>query len=251
MKILFFYTSHRQLKEIAYTAAFLNSHMDKIVYDDKPFGKICDFIFHCNNKYIDINAFKHNIELINGNVNLIWTTKNCGKTYGAIEALQDNYNLFSGYSYVVHLHPDVFIVDPKPLFDLITTDNLKLNYANVFVQPMGKNKYCFDFFVFRPKANNYLINRDSNSWYDISTPEGCLYSSVQWLYAIEKDFNFKLMDRCDDPVGYMGIDKMGLWHEHNLSYVENYLKNNSIPYDDTPQVISKIDNSGMINYSYG
>lgn len=228
MKSLFFYTGHRQLKEIAYSIAFLKSQ-------SLP---ECDFVFHCNNKNINPLDFKHNVDLIGGK--FIWTNKNSGKAFGPIEAISDCYSLFNQYKYVIHLHPDVFIHDIKPIMALLNEE------FDVCVQPVNKDQYCFDFFIFRPGTilkgcdtppqTQTKVNKNNNDVEFI--PESFLYEHINSL-PLPK---IKYMDRYDNPTfGYNGIDKMGLWHEHDLEKVEKYLIEHNIPYDNTIQIKQEVD----------
>mgnify|MGYP000306487027 CR=1 FL=1 len=100
--------------------------------------------------------------------NIIITEKNAGFINGGLEAVSDIIDLLKLYSenceydYVIHMHPDVFIInetlivnflnDQKSISEIIFYVNLSLN--NIIL-------YSFDFFIFKPKL---LKENIFNKW---------------------------------------------------------------------------------------
>ena len=149
--------------------------------------------------------------------NIIITEKNAGFINGGLEAVSDIIDLLKLYSenceydYVIHMHPDVFIInetlivnflnDQKSISEIIFYVNLSLN--NIIL-------YSFDFFIFKPKLlkenifNKWINNTKSPEEYfhDILINNNIIHCIIP-----RYDNNFYLPRR---------IDLIGLWHDHDL-----------------------------------
>ena len=108
MKVLIYYTSHRQFEEIKISSELLNNTSELRNFD---------LIFHCNN--LKLNIFKYFKRFPNKNKELIHTSKSIGYRYGPYEAIADNFEKMKNYDYVIHLHPDVFIINEDKILKIL------------------------------------------------------------------------------------------------------------------------------------
>ena len=208
MKVLLFYTSHRQRTEIKLSGLFLSK---------TTFLKECDVIFHCNDPSLDHSALqKYGDFFPNKNKTLIYTKKNTGYSYGHFEALADNFKMFEDYDYVIHLHPDVYIVNENPIVNILN------KYKDCSeVSFIGSKKAsaidCIntDIFIFKPKFLTFNLFK---AWEDIKEE----VAPEDWLFKVVNDNKVPYVyeDRFESEVE----EQWGIWHEHKLSYVIKYFK---------------------------
>lgn len=192
MKNLIYITSHRQVDELEYFAKFLNR--TKIIRE-------YHLILHINKPDIDLNRVRSSFLAFPNKVkHLIITDKNCGYKLGPHEAISDFYNHIAGYDNVVHMHPDVFIIDEDKLIEVIDSNTdcgiiygsggpepgsgkpqmfdtdlfiirpklLNKNIFEAFSEPQFKNSICEEFFEATIKNNNVkrvLVPKYENNWY--------------------------------------------------------------------------------------
>ncbi len=214
MKTLLFYTSFRQTWEIAASAYFLSS---------SPILSKADILFHCNNGQIDRKRILKSLARFpNPSLQSIFTNKNAGYAYGHFEALVDYYCLASKYDLVIHLHPDVFIVNEEKLITQLSQFYAEQrvfmvsNYRNYPTD--NKHAYRTDFFAFRPTSD---LQDQFNSYLDY-LKNGISFPELFLGDIIGSGLSNSLLDRSR----YMGepirrIDSLGLWHEHSR---KRYLK---------------------------
>ena len=117
-------TSHRQMEELDLLGKFL--HRTSVI-------KHFDLILHINKADVDLGyILRCFVNYPNVHKHLIFTTKNAGYALGTHETVANLYNHFSKYQNVVHMHPDVFILDENKLLNYYrpNTYNLILKQKN-------------------------------------------------------------------------------------------------------------------------
>jgi hypothetical protein len=234
MKILLFYPSHRQLDEIKYSSTFFNK---------TSFLKNNSEVYvHCNNIHIDEAALRANVDEFKCVKYLTLTDKNSGYLAGPSEAIADSYEMFveNNYDYVIHLHPDVYIINETKIVSA-----LRQNYNNdadflVYELPktvpwepkvVRERQYAFDFFIFKPKIENNVFKNYAHYWtqHPKAAPERFLYDMIHGnnkSYAILERGPFGSMlegyRRGSDP------EPFGIWHCHDNEKVKRYIEKGSL-----------------------
>ena len=218
MKVLLFLSSHKQLEEIYLYGQFLKRYCPTI--------STFDFILHINNINIDISKAGNYFQTIpNENKQLIFTSKNKGYTFGHMEACADYFDLFKEYDYVIHTHPDIFITQEEILLKI-----LEIFYSKHYVFIVNNsikddNKFMStDFIIFRPKLLSFNIFKDFEKYYNIYNLN--TGGSEHALYDIlnKNNISYFFIKRFDnDHWEPRRIDMIGLWHEHNLERITQYL----------------------------
>ena len=221
MKILLIITGHRQVDEFYYSSIILSKNCSWL-------SQHSDLFVHINNIGID----KKVIEFFNAfpqkNKKLFITSKNDGYRLGGIEAVADiiDMNICSEYDYVIHTHPDVFITRDNDIRQLLE-DNLNNDICFLTTKQHSypceideRLCYDFDFFIFKPKLLQTNIFK-SIYFYDYpSAPEEFLYNII-----IKNHVNHKQIKRFDNNCWIpRRIDLLGVWHEHELQKVEEYVR---------------------------
>jgi len=82
-----------------------------------------------------------------------------------------------------------------------------------------KNHYSTDFFIFKPKLLNNNIFNDKELLTHELKPEIFFYNLL-----IKNNINTKILPRFDNNHWYpRRIDKLELWHEHDLNNIKTFL----------------------------
>ncbi len=122
------------------------------------------------------------------NTRSIFSSINSGHHSGVAEAIDSVYNQLIDYDFVIHLHPDVFLMYTEKLQQLLDdssiedTDYIAWQMNKEYAMPVGRvrdTEYASDFFIFTPKG---------------------LYGGMR-----------------------AELEPFGIWHSHNLSQVEYFL----------------------------
>lgn len=218
MRILLFITGHSQLEEYNYFSKLLNS---------LSISNICDVVIYCNNSNISSKIVSYYQQFNQTNKQLIITNKNSGYRIGGVEAVSNGFdlNLFNDYDYVIHLHPDVFIVDDNKL---LTVLNENLNNDNVFLitksLPYDNKYFSFDFFIFKPKLLTTNIFKEE--LYIFKTlPEYYLHDMI-----LKNNIKYKFIERYNNNnwEPRRVAENLSIYHEHNLSNVYNLLHSKNL-----------------------
>jgi hypothetical protein len=210
MKVLLFITSHRQVEEYHYFNLFL-----------KRLKLKCDIYIYCNNPDIsseivsyfkEFEQFKH----------LFITSLNDGYRMGAIEAINKGIEMgiFNGYDYVIHIHPDVFIIDDTNLLSLLHEHQ---SNDTVFLVnkcfPNDDTHFAADFFIFKPKLlPKDLFIKELYTYKD--SPECYLF------YLLKKNnIVYVIVPRFKNDSWYPRRidDYLRLYHEHDMEKVKELL----------------------------
>ena len=215
MRVLLFITGFRQVKEYDYFSTFLKRL--------NTLGDICDVFIYCNNPEISPDIVTYYKNFTQRNKHLYITSLNIGFGMGAVEAVSRGIEMgiFAGYDYVIHLHPDVFITAESAIIELLTAN--AANDCVFFVntsEPDDRRFFSFDFFVFKPMLlqRNIFID-ELHDYQDL--PEHYLHDML-----IKNGVKFKLVKRFEnDRWSPRRIDEhLNLYHEHDLTLVEDLLK---------------------------
>lgn len=215
MKVLILMTGHQQNLEYKYFGQLLSKCA--LLSSEN-----CDIFIHSNKVNNDISK---NAEYIKNKKTIHITDKNLGYTLGGIEAVHDSIELLNlvkntEYDYVIHIHPDVFIINDSELVKLM---NDELNTTNVFFVNRSfddKRSYSFDFFMFKPKLLETNIFKGYESWTD--SPERFIRNALL-LHGVEHIIIKRYHNDNYEP---RRIDLNYMWHEHNLNKIKKYIEHN-------------------------
>jgi len=150
---------------------------------------------------------------------LYMTSKNVGYNMGAVQAVDTALHLgvLQKYKWVVHLHPDIFIVFPQRL-----AESLSSSSKSVITGEWGPC-LTFNFFAFQPK---HIDIEAFSKWEDHSKdltgwmlPE-CYLSSIAFKTAqIERVPHTSIKHDTNDS-----WDEYGMWHQHDWHWIESFLE---------------------------
>jgi len=210
MKLLLFITGHRQLIEYHYFHLFLKR---------LELNTMCDVFIYCNNSEIDKDLLTYYKEF-NAPKQLFVTTLNSGHRTGGVEAVSEAYDMgiFKEYDYVIHLHPDVFIIDDAPLKQIMT-QNLT-NDTVFFITHSIPNEqfFSFDFFIFKPKLLPINIFKGPFE----ECPEIHFHNIIK-----KHNIKYTIVPRYHDNLFFpRKVDMLKLYHEHELDKVVQLLQLN-------------------------
>jgi hypothetical protein len=234
MKILIVITGHRHNAEYKYFGQFLEKclHLS---------SSECEVFIHSNCKDNDIFQ---NTRYITNKKRIYITDKNIGHNLGGIEAVGDTIHMLGlanadcVYDYVIHVHPDVFIVNDQKLVQILSEE---LHTDNAFIVnrsfPDKLNWYSFDFFIFKPRkiGTNIFSNYETYT----ECPERFLYNAI-----VSHNIPHIVIPRYDDNRWFpRRIDLNYMWHEHDLSRVERFIRENitqmpAFTYEDTSSPVN-------------
>lgn len=227
MKVLFFITGHRHLREY---------ESQRRLFENFPQSFDFDVIVYSNSsiKTPEIS------ELI-GSLKQLKSIHSCmpnsGYLYGGVHCVRDAYHLFQDYDFVVQHHPDVFIVDPRRAiscvknaiewnFDMLLSYMVHYHGEHGIASPINNTNlyYNTDFFGFNPRKVN-------GSMFDFS--EGAGAEVVFTKRVKESGHSFLIHDRSrlmlDGLYSYTanslgeGPDFSGIWHCHDIEKIERMI----------------------------
>jgi hypothetical protein len=251
MKLAILYTAYRQFDELDFAAEFLEQSRNI---------KNSDLIYHCNNGEIKKETLAQKLEKLPcNNLYFIYNPKSNsgGYAYGQFEAICDAWDIIQRgeYDWIIHIHPDVFVVDEKLLLSalyqadkdgksLVVTKNLGYNYP----------AFSTDFFAFRPK----VIPKSVFESYKYLIPDGIPLSSnpscstfpleCAFFFEIYRHkVSFHLANRFISGDYHRDIDCLGLWHEHNHKRVKRYFDHPSKRWSET---IIRVFNRPRYSFSF-
>lgn len=210
-KNLLLITSHRQMEELDLLGKFL--HRTSVI-------KNFDLILHVNKSDVDLGYIQRCFaNYPNVHKHLIFTTQNAGYALGTHETIANLYHHFSKYDNVVHMHPDVFILDENKLLNVINNDTeyaLLLSQCNLPDLQMLST----DMFIIRPKLLPF------NIFANFVLPE---YQKVWCETFLEMEIkkhnvSYKFIKRYDNDNWQPRRPCLwGGWHEHNLHPIRAFL----------------------------
>ncbi len=215
MKILLFYMSHRQFREIGISAEFAKRFTGVL--------READVLLYCNNTEIPKGDLESMLARFpNANRELVHTSKNWGYFFGGMEATADCYAKFLNppYDWVIHIQTDVFVTDEEKLSPRsarptntarITLPRRCLRWTRTLIRPTfshGNPRW------FPPRCLNLTLIIQNRTQY----PR--FFHDMIHRFKIPYDFIIRYRGR-----GWMReIDLLGLWHLHNCARAEFYLR---------------------------
>jgi hypothetical protein len=218
MNLALLFTSYRQFEELDLQAEFMRraSRIPSSV----------PVIYHNNNGKLAPSAISEKLAKIPAvNIDFIHSPqKNAGGyPYGQFEAILDVWDKLSGYDWVIHLHPDIFIVDESRLLEVIGQAN-RGGFAMVVTPTFGLKAPSFatDFFAFRPSGTPRGIFESF-----LPLQDAPIVVPLEDLFYIEvhrAGVKYMVAHRFAHGHYHRDIDQLGLWHEHDLNRVRAYLR---------------------------
>lgn len=227
MKIALLYTAFRQLDEIPLLKQFL---------DRAPtLRHACDVYYTSNNPELSEDLLRSRLEGTPCNqVYVKVLPTNAGYYWGNLQAIAATHAELAarGYDWTIKLHPDVYIVDERPILAAMrqadaTGDQLVVTrqFGDAF------ESFSLDFCCFKPMLlptdffdvyKQYLDVRGDPSDEQVFCQE-----------AARRGVRALLIPRFPGGHWHRDIDSAGLWHEHALERVGAYLKSPSARWHHT------------------
>jgi len=216
MKILLFYSSHRQLEEYKLSSEFFNK--------SKFLKEKTDVMVYCDNDSISFDTlsdyvrYETKVTVIKGK-QIFQSGIPTGISGNGIHiGLSNMFDKFQDYDYVINMVPDCYITDDTMIFKLLQEE---FETDTEFIVDYHPNhsasclrQYCCDFFVFKPKKiKNIFSEVDMDN---LIAPENFIYQKIS-----ENSFKVRTINR----VGSLSwdIDNYGLIHNHNLNRIRKIL----------------------------
>ena len=224
MKTLIFYTSHRQLEEIKYSALFFQQ------FPINSILKQADIMLVHGNPKIDSQKLEEYLNMFpNKNKRLLYTKQNEGYLWGSFEKLYNFFYLFKDYHYVINTNPDVYITRDNEISNLLL-DNLN-NDIVYFVNMMRgslKKGFSADFQIFKPtlfKKNYFKIykNKYYRFYFNILRKFNRKFTTELMLQKMIRKNNLKHKILYPSYRYQREIDPYGIWHCHDNERVKKYL----------------------------
>jgi hypothetical protein len=218
LKILLYFSSHRQVKEIEYSSFFINK--TKFIKDRS------EVMIHCDNDSLqneDIQPYiKYETKFHITRSKQTFPIYPNGVFNGFLKGLSNNFNFFQNYDYVIHLVPDCYITSEDKIKKLLI-DNLDSEYNFIvdhhpYHNPYTRFQYACDFFIFKPKKiiNIFSDHSDEN-----------VVVAENWLYSKIHEYNIPHKIICRGPESLLwNIDDYGLIHNHNLLRIKSIIDGN-------------------------
>lgn len=215
-KILIYFSSHRQLKEIELSSAFFN----RTIF----LKNHSEIMVHCDNDSLESDKVKEFIRY-EAKTYLVRSRQTFpifpnGVHNGFLKGLSTNFDFFQDYDFVIHLVPDCYIVDEMKIVDLIN-ENLdsQINFI-VDYHPehneSTKFQFCCDFFIFKPKKIKNIFSEHCDM--NVKVAENWLYSKIH-----EHEIKHLKICRGRESLEW-NVDRYGLIHNHSLDKIESILK---------------------------
>jgi len=223
MKIAVLFTSHRQFPELDFHPAFFDR--------TTRLKKEADILFHCNNAVIDEAALRQKLEKIPArSVTLRYAPQENtgGYPYGQFEAISDMWRFASlqQWDWVIHLHPDLFIADERPLLaalEAAEADGKQLLVSKVFGHRAPS--FATDCFAFKPLPHIQPIFDAYRPF--LKTPIVVALETIFFIEVHRSGVPYVIAPRHRHGHYHRDIDGLGVWHEHDLRRVAAYLKSPS------------------------
>ncbi len=219
MKILIYFSSHRQLKEVEYSSLFFNK--------TNFLKENSEVMVHCDNDSYDddllMEYMKYNTKTYLSRTKQTFPVYPNGAFNGFLKGLSNNFNFFQNYDYVIHLVPDCYVTDESKIVDLLinsynTEYNFIVDHHPYHHNLSAKTQYVCDFFIFKPKLipNIFEDHSDEN-----------VLVSEHWLYLKIHEYNIphRIICRGVESLNW-NIDDYGLIHNHNLLRIQSIIDGN-------------------------
>ncbi len=218
IRILIYFSSHRQLKEIEYSSYFFNN--------TKFLRENSEVMIHCDNDSLnneDIYPYiKYDTKWYLNRSKQTFPTYPNGVFNGFLKGLSNNFDFFKNYDFVIHMVPDCYITNENKIVELLRENiESEINFI-VDYHPdhnsQTKEQFVCDFFIFKPKKifNIFSDHSDDN-----------VIVAENWLYKKINEYNISHKKICRGIESLKwNIDDYGLIHNHNLKRIESILSGN-------------------------
>lgn len=216
MKVLIFFTSHRQSHEFYYQSKIINNYT---LF--KP-----DILVYNNNVNIGHESIKSKFNL-NSDIRLeiYQDSENTGYSTGLFTGLVKCFDKFTNYDYIIHTHPDVFLINENKIFEILK-ENLH-NDTDFLVSKFPEEnpmEFIFsDFFIFKPRVN-FFINYQNVHDMITERDNTQIAQAEQILFNLCKEENIIFFERYknldDFNLLQRQIDRFNIIHTHDLSFFE-------------------------------
>lgn len=215
MKILLHYNSYRQLEEYTLSSQFFNR--------SEFLKQNASVLVCCNNENISVEELAKRCQY-QCKTEIVKTT-NTGWFGGQFTSISETFHKFSDYDYVIHFTPDVYIVDDKPLIQLLEEELHTDNAMILDYHPYHADcniSFCADFIVFKPKL--------TPNFFAIDYPHERTVSTEKRLFNRVKEFNIphRIICREFESLCWQ-VDKYGLIHNHNNHIIREILQTGKRP----------------------
>jgi hypothetical protein len=219
VKIAILFTAYRQLPELD-VIADLFGRAPRI-------SSSVDVVYHCNNAGIATGAVQEKLDRVpcKSRTLIHQPTNKGGYAYGQFEAICDAWEtmIAGGWDWVIHVHPDVFIVDENKLLGVIEQADAA-GAGGVFAHMAGNKhpSYSTDFFAFRPTAVPKAVFQSYECLLDepvIVPLENLFFMEIHRVGV--KPF---VTQRFLSGQYHQDLDLIGLWHEHDLQRVRLFME---------------------------
>jgi hypothetical protein len=133
--------------------------------------------------------------------------------------------MFSDYDFVIHLTPDIYILDENPLVNLLK-EEMDTNNAMIFdYHPYHADCnicYCTDFFIFKPKLT-------PNFFYELNQSDSNLSPEKKiFAYVNKIGLAHRTICRGTNYIHWQ-VDDMGFIHNHDRNLVKKILETDFRP----------------------
>lgn len=217
MKILLHYNSYRHLEEYALSSQFFNR--------SEFLKQNADVLICCNNETLPIEELAKRCHY-ECKTEIVKTT-NTGWFNGQFTSLNETFEKLADYDYVIHMTPDVYVVEDKHIINLLTEELHTDNAMIVDYHPYHADcyiSYNMDFIVFKPKKIPNFFG--TKCFEDIHLPpEKRLFNSINGL-------NIPHRTICRRNSIYWQVDTFGLIHNHNMHLINHILHTGEYPSRD-------------------
>ena len=218
IKILLYFSSHRQLKEIEFSSYFFNK--------SNFLKQNSEVMIHCDNDSLESDVIlkysKYEAKTYISRSKQTFPVYPNGVFNGFLKGLSNNFEFFQNYDYVIHLVPDCYITSEEKIVDLLKENiNSEFNFI-VDYHPNHNSstqlQYICDFFIFKPKNITNIFSDHS----DIN-----VIAAENWLYSKIHQYNIPHKTICRGTQSLLwNIDDYGLIHNHNLLRIRSILEGN-------------------------
>jgi hypothetical protein len=214
MKVLFFYTGHKHSKEMIDQGHLLRKH---------EFLKKVSSVFYYNNNYNKdhIENIENSLKNMPVKYRSYHTEKNAGYYLGLFEGLEYGYEnkIFDEFDYVIHIHPDVYILDESRIKEILEEYlHKKVSFIVFRDNNEGRETYFSDIFVFKPKYIEKGTFSLFNSFKDVKIEVDGKKKPMEAEYIVHKmctlNKDVLQLERFDDLGRKRRRDILGIVHTH-------------------------------------
>jgi hypothetical protein len=228
MRIAILFTAYRQFAELDLQSEFFRR--------STRLKSEVDIVYHCNNASLPTHDLTKKLDTIpcKSMTLLHHPCNDGGYAYGEFEAICDAWDtlIAGGWDWVIHLHPDVFVVDENRLLKALEAAEAA-SCAIVLTRVFGNQAPSFatDFFAFRPAETPRSVYSSWEAFRD--EPVIVPLENLYFVEVVRHRLAAHIANRFKSGAYYQDPDHLGLWHEHKLHRAWDYLKRPSLRWRGT------------------